>query len=196
MYVDFSSNFNTIDHDKLLIIMYDLVFPVTCIEAVKNLYQYAETSFLLPCGEAGPVENECGTIQGDSLSPLLFLIFVEPHVRWLHSGGRGYRLQALQSDSLKVSSLTYTDDLCAITNRSHDLRLQAQKIEGFETWGGLKVNNNECAATGMLYAASRTKANGNVCTTRWCNALRRDSSRLKSHRISPVLGPWQALLLP
>ena len=29
MYVDFSSAFNTIDHDKLLIIMYDLGFPKT-----------------------------------------------------------------------------------------------------------------------------------------------------------------------
>ena len=55
---------------------------------------------------------------GDSLSPLLFLIFIKPFVRWLHSGGRGYRLQALQNDSLKISSLAYADDLCAITKKN------------------------------------------------------------------------------
>ena len=68
--------------------MYGLGFPVDCIEAVKNVYQDAETTFLLPCGETGPVKIELGTIQGDSLSPLLVLIFIEPLVRWLHSGGR------------------------------------------------------------------------------------------------------------
>ena len=124
-YLEFSSAFNTIDHDKLPIIMHDLGFPVDCIEAVKNLDQDAETTFLLPCGETGPVKIERGTIQGDSLSALLFLIFIEPLVRWLQSGRRGYRSQALQIDSLKISSLAYADDLCATTNRSHNLRLQA-----------------------------------------------------------------------
>ena len=61
MYVDFSSAFNTIDHDKLLIITYDLGFPVDCLEQLhevaKNLYQDAETIFLLPCGENGPVRK-------------------------------------------------------------------------------------------------------------------------------------------
>ena len=190
MYVDFSSAFNTIDHDKLLIIMYDLGFPVDCIEAVKNLYQDAETTFLLPCGETGPVKIERGTIQGDSLSPLLFLIFIEPLVRWLHSGGGEYRLQALQNDSLKISSLAYADDLCAITNRSHDLRLQAQKIEDFGTWGGLKVNNKKCAATGMLYAASRTEGNGNPLHHKVVQCLEK---RLRSIKINtesvPLLEP-------
>ena len=78
MYLDFSSAFNTIDHDTLLQIMYDLGFPIDCIEVVKGIYCNAETSFLLPCGETKPIRVERGIIQGDSLSPLLFLIFVEP----------------------------------------------------------------------------------------------------------------------
>ena len=90
MYVEFSSAFNTIDHDKLLVIMYDLSLPVDCIEPAKNLYQDAETTFLLPYGETGPVEIERGTLQGDSLSPLLFLIVRVQPIRWVHSGGREY----------------------------------------------------------------------------------------------------------
>ena len=71
MYVDFSSAFNTIDHDKLLIIMYDLGFPVDCIEAVKNLYQDAETTFLLPCGETGPVKRAWHYPRGQPLTSVL-----------------------------------------------------------------------------------------------------------------------------
>lgn len=50
MYVAFSSAFNATDHDELLIVMYDLGFPMDCIEAVKNLYQSAETTLPLSGG--------------------------------------------------------------------------------------------------------------------------------------------------
>ena len=108
-------------------------------------------------------------------------------MRWLHSGGRGYRLQALQNDSLKISSLAYADDLCAITSRSHDLRLQAQKIEDFGNWGGLIVNNKKCAATGMLYAASRTEGNGNPLHHKMVQCLEK---RLKSIKINTESVPF------
>lgn len=113
--------------------MYDLGFPVDCIEAVKDLYTDAETAFILPSGETGPIKIERGTIQGDSLSPL-FLIFLEPLLRWLHTGGLGYALKSLQGDGTKVSSLAYADDLCAMTSSHKDLILQAKKIEDFGKW--------------------------------------------------------------
>ncbi len=41
--VDFTSAFNTTDHDQMLWIMYDLGFPTDAIDAVKNLYTHATT---------------------------------------------------------------------------------------------------------------------------------------------------------
>ena len=38
LYIDFSSAFNTIDHDKLLCIMHDLGSPPAAIEVVADLY--------------------------------------------------------------------------------------------------------------------------------------------------------------
>ena len=160
MYVDFSSACNTIDHDKLLLIMRGLGFPEDCIEAVKDLYTDAETEFILPAGNTNPIKIERGTIQGDSLSPLLFLIFVEPLLRWLHSGGRGHRLSCLKDENVEISSLAYADDLCAMTNSHRDLAIQAQKIEIFGEWGGLKVNNSKCAVTGMLYGLCNKESAG------------------------------------
>ena len=43
LYVDFSSAFNTIDHDKLLCIMHDLVFTIDAIQAIRDLYTNATT---------------------------------------------------------------------------------------------------------------------------------------------------------
>ena len=48
--VDFTSAFNTTDHDRMLWIMYDLGFPTDAIDTVKNLYENAtvphKSSFL------------------------------------------------------------------------------------------------------------------------------------------------------
>eukprot|EP00983_Pelagomonas_calceolata_P034465 1079742-Pelagomonas_calceolata.AAC.1 len=89
--VDFTSAFNTTDHDKLLWIMHDLGFLTDAVDDVKNLYQGARTRVCLPSGNfTNDIPIARGTIQGDTLSPFLFLIYMEPLLRWLHAGGRGY----------------------------------------------------------------------------------------------------------
>ena len=89
--VDFISAFNTTDHDRMLWIMYDLGFHTDALEAVKHLYTQASTQICLPSGgSTDPNSVERGTIQGDALSPFRFLLYLEPLLRWLHVGGRGY----------------------------------------------------------------------------------------------------------
>jgi hypothetical protein len=77
--------FDTISHDKLLCILYDLGFPTDTIEVVKDLYMGAQTRFHTPHGPTAPIPIDRGTIQGDSLSPFLFILYIEPLLRWLHS---------------------------------------------------------------------------------------------------------------
>ena len=43
LYVDFSSAFNTADHDKQLCIMPDLGFTIDAIQAIRDLYTDATT---------------------------------------------------------------------------------------------------------------------------------------------------------
>ena len=135
LYVDFSSAFNTIDHDKLLCIMHDLGIPQDAIHVIADLYTDAVTKIRLYFAETSPVHIERGTIQGDTLSPLLFLIFIEPLLRWLQSGGRGYKYGSLSKTvhaQHTTSNGAYADDLSAITNTVADLKTQALKIEAFD----------------------------------------------------------------
>jgi hypothetical protein len=48
--VDFTSAFNTTDHDRMFWIMYDLGFPIEAVDTVKNLYEEAKTQVRIPSG--------------------------------------------------------------------------------------------------------------------------------------------------
>eukprot|EP00959_Pyramimonas_sp_CCMP1952_P405470 8498139-Pyramimonas_sp.AAC.1 len=65
-----------------------------------------------------------GTIQGDTLSPLLFVIFIDPLLRWLEEGNREYRFKT--SDA-KLGPMAYADDLAIVTDRVAHLQTQAAK---------------------------------------------------------------------
>ena len=87
----------------------------------KNLFENATTQVKLPSGVCtGQIPIERGTIQGDTLSPFLFLFYMEPLLRWLHVGGRGYihtcpqRKRAQTHLANNISSASFADDLLTL----------------------------------------------------------------------------------
>ena len=193
LYVDFTSAFNTIGHDKLLCIMYDLGFPLEAVNKVRDLYQNATTRVRVDAGTTNVVKIERGTIQGDRLSPLLFLLFMEPLLRWLHTGGRGYEFGCLEKTAhkgMRLSSGAYADDLAALANTIANLRIQTRKIDLYAKWGGLKINNAKSGVTACLY---RDVATGLVQHTHKGSAKSRLYRQLSTVQIDgqpiPILHP-------
>jgi len=152
--VDFSSAYNTIDHDKLLCIMHDLGFPEDAIEVIAELYTNAITKIKLCFAETGPIKIERHTIRGNTLSPLLFLIFIEPLLRWLQSEGRDYKYGCLSKSphaDHTTSASAYADDMLAAALSATDLARQAEKIEAVVNWSGMAANVKKCVVTGILW---------------------------------------------
>ncbi|KAJ9511604.1 hypothetical protein QJQ45_007365 [Haematococcus lacustris] len=154
--VDFTSAFNTTCQDKLLWIMHDLGFPTDATDAVKDLYTGATTRFKTPYGPTDPVRVDRGTIQGDSLSPFLFLIYIEPLLRWLQVGARGYKFQSVENDSdnrYTIGSIDYADDVAILCNSISNTRVQADKLSAYSDLGHLIISHSKTLATAALHKA-------------------------------------------
>ena len=163
-YFDFSSAFNMIDHQKLLCIMHNLGYTHDTIDTIKGIYTNSTTHILLNNTPGSPIPITRGTIQGDSLSPLLFIIFLEPLHRWLRSGGRGYRAASLspeETDEHHTSSLGYADDTAVPTGSAEDLRIQCGKVQQFSIWSGIPLNATKCVVSGILNKSHPSKPTHN-----------------------------------
>ena len=154
--VDFTCAFNTINQEKLIQIMVDLGFTRDAADNVKELYTNASTCFLTPGGRTDPVPVERGTLQGDSLSPFLFLVYMEPLIRWLHQEARSYKFGILSGDDKVLNQLgtpTFADDMSITAGSLADLRVQAAKVVQYSNWGELEISAKKTVVTGVLYTA-------------------------------------------
>lgn len=83
-YIDFKNSFGFIDNPRLLAIMGDLGYPIDAIMLIRNMYSKPSISFRGTHFITNPpIQISHGTIQGDTLSPYLFNVFLEPLLRWL-----------------------------------------------------------------------------------------------------------------
>jgi hypothetical protein len=57
-------------------------------------------------GNTSPISIKRRTLQGDTLSPFLFTVFMEPFLRWLAVGSRGYH-PSYQPDHSTSAIITY-----------------------------------------------------------------------------------------
>jgi retron-type reverse transcriptase len=96
-------------------------------------------------GKTKLVHIQRGTIQGDTLSPYLFIIFLEPLLRWLERGNLGYTLKTSQ---YTLNSAAYADGLAIITSDIKHIQPQINKIEKFCQWAGMDLGIPKCAIIG------------------------------------------------
>jgi hypothetical protein len=146
LYIDFINAFGSIDHARLLAIMLDLGYPTDAIKLIGNIYSESHTTINGQyVGTTKPIAIQRGTIQGDTLNPYLFLIFLKPLLRWLDQNQLGYNFT---TSATSISSTAYANDLAVLFHNIKDIQTQLNKIDKFCTSVGMDVGINKCAITG------------------------------------------------
>ena len=149
----FENVFGSPDHGKLVEVLQFLGYSRDIVRMVADLYSgdgddpmkvKVRTDF----GETEQFPVRRGTIQGDTLSPLLFIVYLDPLLRWLNQGGLGYKMA---TSSITVSSPAFADDLALLVGRIgvDGMRVQLSKVLRYSRWGGLRLNVPKCAISGI-----------------------------------------------
>ena len=134
------------DHARLLAITKDLGYPEDAVTLIGNIYSNSNTIFTGEhFGKTKPIPIQRDTIQGDTLSPYLFLISLEPLLRWLQKGKHGY---TFGTSKLTINSAAYADDLAAITDNLQPIQTQLNKLEKYCDWAGMNLEVPKCAIIG------------------------------------------------
>jgi hypothetical protein len=91
IYTDFKGALNAADHRIMFKHMRQLGMPPTLVDTCEHLYGVSSTEYITPYGPTPYIEIKRGTLQGDTLSPSLFTLFLDPFLSWRTVGSRGYR---------------------------------------------------------------------------------------------------------
>jgi hypothetical protein len=81
MYADFKGAFNAADHRIMFKHMRQLGMPPTFVDTCEHLYGVSSTEYITPYGPTPSIDINRGTMHGDTLSPFLFTLFLEPFLR-------------------------------------------------------------------------------------------------------------------
>ena len=102
-------------------------------------------------------------IQGDTLSPLLFIVALEPLLRWLDMGDRGYQLGCVQRHAahghvppqhVRAAGGGYADDVVMFAGDAQSFAVQLDKVGRYSEWSGMRLNASKCEISAVLHATT------------------------------------------
>jgi hypothetical protein len=140
MYADFKGALNAADHRIMFKHMRQVDMPPTFVDTCEHLCGLSSTEYTTPYSPTPSIDINRGTLQGDTLSPFLFAIFVEPFLRWLIVGSRGYRPGPLATNvDPSEPTATYpghgfADDLSLATGSTPNMSIQLRKLSLFSVY--------------------------------------------------------------
>jgi hypothetical protein len=198
MYADFKGAFNAADHRVMFKHMRQPSMPPTFVNACEQLYGVSTTDYITPYGPTPSIDINRGTLQGDTLSPFLFTLFLEPFLRWLTMGSRGYRpgAPATNIDTTKPTATYpchgFADDLSLATGSPPNMTIQLQKLFLFNAYTGMTVNVQKYCITGALWHSSNALFPAN-CTLLACRL-----QKIHHHQLPLISHPihWTAGHVP
>lgn len=115
--LDLRKAFDTVDHKKFLVLMRKQGAPEDWILSLSKLL----TDRQLKLFDA-LVSLKVGTVQGSPISPLLFILFIDPLIEKLKALGKGINLVTEEEEQCLINCLLFADDTCILTSSLEDLK--------------------------------------------------------------------------
>ena len=147
-YIDYQKAYDSVPHGWIIEILYaykvsDIIVNFLAQAMLKwqtDLFLYHDNGVV----QVERVRIRRGIFQGDSLSPLLFIIAINPLSLLLNRRCSGYKL-----DELNITHCLYMDDLKAYSNSYSGIKMALCVIEQFSTDIGMSLGLGKCKVVNM-----------------------------------------------
>ena len=130
-YFDFSSAFDSPDHEYMIHVLEDLGFED--IDVIRLLYADTYLQVDTQVGVTARIPKFRGTAQGDPLSPCLFNLVIGVLLRRLVKATVGVPLDG----EIRIGALAFADDLATVTTTYTLQQAAIRELELFEAESGM-----------------------------------------------------------
>ena len=145
-FIDYEKAFDRVDHGLLWKKMQSVNINGRVLEVIRNLYQKTKACVRVN-GELSDVfKCRMGVRQGDTLSPLLFIIYINDFKNIISQKFSGIELQSetnINTDLelwLKMYALLYADDTVLICESEHDMQKALDATAEYCMENNMKIN--------------------------------------------------------
>eukprot|EP01117_Protostelium_nocturnum_P009618 TRINITY_DN3433_c1_g2_i1.p1 TRINITY_DN3433_c1_g2~~TRINITY_DN3433_c1_g2_i1.p1 ORF type:complete len:1539 (+),score=122.15 TRINITY_DN3433_c1_g2_i1:1791-6407(+) len=135
IYIDLCKAFDSIQHWS---IRFHLLFYVTirCANFLEIFFVGTSCCIITPYGLTDSIFVERGVRQGDPISPLIFIIVMDPGIKWIEVQGYGYNWEG----RFRLSILAFADDIILIAKSQHHIKLILEMFGSFCKFLELVIN--------------------------------------------------------
>ena len=142
--LDFFKAYDRVFLGYLLKVMEKMNYSQTFCSWIKMLHEDAQTRFILN-RLTDAIEVTFSIRQGDPISMILFIIYIEPFLRFLEK-----TLGGIEIPGTSQVVEAFCDDVNIITNKVEDLRKVDLAVTKFEAMSGAVLSRNrKCAIMGF-----------------------------------------------
>ena len=158
VFVDFGKLFDTLHRSSIPVILSQYNVPICLISDVTQLY--SDTS---PCvsTELGPTEwfkTTSGVVQGDTLSPYLFIVLLDYALKKTLLDDVGFvvcKQNGRRHPAIHIGALAYADDICLLAESIDDVECSLHRLESSAAEIGLTMNFNKTKVMYLGQASAR-----------------------------------------
>lgn len=146
--LDIAKAFDDVSWEYLLELLQVLGFSTRWRDWIAWMLSTSSSSFLLNGSPGPPLDHRRGLRQGDPLSPLLFVIAIDPLHRLIQVASDLNMLSPLPGREVKLRVSLYTGDVILFANPDkEEINTLMQLLQDFGNASGLKVNTAKSTAT-------------------------------------------------
>ena len=135
-YIDIQKAYDSVEYWALDLILEKYGFNKNFRDIIHDICENTTCNVILPYGLSDNIKISRGVRQGDPLSPILFIMFLEPLMLQIEESNRGYDL----NDGLSpIPGRAYADDMVLHANTNKELQFMLNEVINFFEYVGLQI---------------------------------------------------------